>query len=363
MIFIGTVSQALIYLCFAILLGSFIFALVPQEFKPTISVPKGVLMTAAAGIAILSFIPVLQLILYLSPVTGFILTTKSILFTFEVGKAWVFTFIIANILFIFVILFDYRKNKSYAYIGTTIVFILILAIGWASHASSIDKVVGFFSHTAHFTAVSVWIGILFAVSWFAKDSLNWANFLKWFSPLAMFCFASTIISGLTLMTFVVDFKDYSNSWMLPYGQFLLMKHLLIMPVLLYAIINGILIKQKLATNGSFNPIPWTRMESVIILLIFSATAALRQQSPPHETVVTTEEISTLFTMFYQGQFQPGMTVNLLKNATSIAFLGLAILFIALMIISFIKKAPAIASLVMGILSVVCGYFSLMLSIV
>lgn len=361
MVFVGTVSQALIYLCFAILLGSFILSLVPQANKPTISVPKGALMTATGGIAIFSFIPVLQLILYLSPGIGYLQTMQSVLFTFEVGKAWLFTFITSNILFIFVVWFDYRKNKSYAYIGIAIVFILILALGWSSHASSIDKVVGFISHTAHFTAVSIWVGILFVVSWFSKDYSNWESFLKWFTPTAMFCFVSTIITGLILITFVVEFKDYANSWMLPYGQTLLIKHLLIIPLLVYALINSTISKKKL-TNQRFNPLPWARMESIIILLIFSATASLGQQSPPHETLVTKEEISTLFTMFYQGQFQPGITVNLMLNATSIALLGLALLFIGLMMISFIKKAPAIISFLMSVLLVLCLYLSLILAI-
>ncbi|NMD71229.1 copper resistance protein CopD [Bacillus sp. DNRA2] len=361
MTFVETITQAIIYLCFAILLGSFILALVPQVNKPTISIPKGALMTATGGIALLSFIPVFQLILYLSPGIGYLQTMQSVLFTFEVGKAWLFTFIIATILFIFIVWFDYRKNKSYAYIGIAIVFILILGLAWSSHASSLDKVVGFISHTAHFTAVSIWVGILFVVSWFAKDYSNWESFLKWFSPTAMFCLVGTIISGFILMSFVVEFKDYTNSWMLPYGQTLLIKHLLMIPLLVYALINSIILKKKLS-NQLFNPLPWARMESIIVLLIFSATAALGQQSPPHETLLTEEEISSLFTMFYQGQFQPGMTVNLMLNATSIALCGLALLFIALMMLSFIKKAPVILSILMSVLLVLCLYLSIMLGI-
>ena len=64
----------------------------------------------------------------------------------------------------------------------------------------------FISHTTHFTAVSVWVGILFVVSWFSKNHSNWLNFLKWFTPVAIVCFVSTIITGLILMTVVVDLK-------------------------------------------------------------------------------------------------------------------------------------------------------------
>ena len=47
------------------------------------------------------------------------------------------------------------------------------------------------------------------------------------------------------MTLVVDLKDYPDSWMIPYGQALLIKHLLIIPLLVYVLINSILMKKKL----------------------------------------------------------------------------------------------------------------------
>ena len=96
MIIIGTITQALLYLCFALSLGSFILYLVPNTHRPDINVPKGALMMATGGIAIFSFFPVLQLILYLSPDIGFAQTLQSVLFTFEVGKAWIFTYILSN---------------------------------------------------------------------------------------------------------------------------------------------------------------------------------------------------------------------------------------------------------------------------
>ena len=362
MIVIGTITQSLLYLCFAILIGSFILYLVPNTHRPDINVPKGALMIAIGGIAIFSFFPVLQLVLYLSPDIGFAQTWQSVLLTFEVGKAWIFTYILSTILFIFVIWFDYRKRALYAYIAIICTFILILALGWASHASSYDRVWGFFNHTAHLTAVSVWVGILFVVSWFSKNHANWLNFLKWFTPVAIVCFSSTIITGLFLMAVVVEFKDYANSWMLPYGQALLIKHLLIIPLLVYAMINSLFIKKKLRSDINFNPRPWARMESIIILLIFSATAALGQQSPPHETTVTTGLVSKLFILFYQGHFQPKMTVQLALNPTSISFIVLAILFFALIIISFTKKTPSIVSFLMSVLLVLCIYLSLIFSI-
>ena len=361
MIVIGTISQALLYLCFAILLGSFILYLVPNNHKPEVFVPKGVLLTAIGGIAIFSFIPILQLIIYLYSDIGFTQTLLSVLFTFEVGKAWVFTYLLSNLLFLFVIWFDYRKKALYTNIGIFLTFILIQAIGWSSHASSYDPVKGFYTHTGHFTAVSVWVGILIVVSWFSKNHSNWLNFLKWFTPVAMVCFMSTLITGFILMTFFVEFENYTNSWMIPYGQALLMKHLLIIPLLIFAMINSLLIKKKLIKDSHFNPKPWARMESLIILFIFSATAALGQQSPPHETVINNVTVSKLFSMFYQGEFHAGMTAQLHLNSTSMALIVLAVLFFGLIMLSFFKKAPPLLSFMMSILLVVCVYLSLILS--
>ncbi|RSK47928.1 copper resistance D family protein [Bacillus canaveralius] len=362
MLVLGVISDTLLYLCFALLIGSFLLYLVPAGKRPDIHVPKGVLMAATGGIAIFSFIPVLSLILHLYQDIGLSQTTQSVLFTFEIGKAWIFTYLISNILFIYIVWFDYRKKQLYAYVGIFFTVVLILALGYSSHATSIVEWKGFLTHTSHFTAISVWVGILIIVSWFSKDHSNWLRFLKWFTPVAMVCFTVTIISGLILMSVVTDFKDYTNAWMIPYGQALLIKHLLIVPLLVYATMNSLFIKNKLRSDENFNPKPWTKIESVVILLIFSATAAMGQQSPPHETLVTDTSVSKLFKIFYQGEFQPGMTVQLILNTTSVSLIILSVLFLVLALFTLIKKAPAMLSFCMSILFVLSSYLSLIISI-
>ena len=70
MILLGIISEALLYICFSVLIGSFFLSLVPEAYRPTIHVKKGILMMAASGIAIFSFIPVLQLIFIRLPRNG-----------------------------------------------------------------------------------------------------------------------------------------------------------------------------------------------------------------------------------------------------------------------------------------------------
>jgi putative copper export protein len=364
MLIVGITSELILYVCFALLVGSLILNLVPESLRPQVKIPKGILLLAVLGVGILSFIPVLRVILYLYEDFGFGLTIKSVLLQFEIGKAWIFTFIISLFLFVFFLIIDLKKKSGASYIGLFLVLLLILALGWASHASSLSEWSGFLTHTIHFISVCVWLGILLTVSWFSKVKNNWFQFIRWFTPVALVCLGFTIISGFILMSFVVDITDYTNAWMVSYGQALLIKHLLIIPLLLYAFINSILTRKRLKSDPSYNPTPWLKVESIIVLLIFSATAALGQQSPPHDIVSTIKGsgVSTLFEVLYQGNIYPEMQVSISFNMISVSLLALALLFLGLAIISFLKKTPVMVSFIMSILFVFAGYLALMLSI-
>jgi putative copper export protein len=364
MLIVGIISELILYICFSLIVGSLILNLVPESHRPEIKVPKWILLFAVSGIALLSFIPVLRIVLYLYQDIGLGLTFKSVLLSFEIGKAWIFTFMVSLFLFMLVLMIDLKKKTEASYIGLVLVFLLILALGWASHASSLTEWSGFLTHSIHFLSVCVWLGILITVSWFSRVQHNWLQFLKWFSPVAMVCLGLTIITGLVLMSFVVDIKDYANAWMLPYGQALLIKHLLLIPLILYAFINGILAQRRVKSNPDFNPINWLKAESVIVLFIFSATAALGQQSPPHDifTLIKNGGVSTLFDMLYQGNIYPGMQVSIVFGMTSVGLIGLALLFLSLTVFSFLKKVPVVFSFVMSILFVFTSYLSLMLAI-
>lgn len=357
---VGTITQALLYVCYAMLMGSFILYLVPNKHRPVVHVPKKVLLFSLGGIVIFSFIPVLQLIMYLSSLRGFLEAFSLVLLTFETGKSWFLSFIVSFIFFFFFLHSDNEK-KSHNFIGILLTFILICSMGWSSHASSISPIKGFFSDTVHFTAVSVWVGVLLVVSWFSKGESNWLPFLSWFTPTAIFCLGLTIISGFLLMDLVVDYESYFNSWMIPYGQALLLKHLLIIPLLVYAMINGVLIRNKLKKDIKFKPRSWVKVESIVILLIFSATAALGQQSPPKETAITNETISKMTSLFFRGDVVPDIQVQISIHLNSIILLIFALLFLVLLVLSFINKRHVILSFCMCLLSVISLYISLMLS--
>ena len=364
MLFVGVISETLLYFCFATLLGSFILHTVPKDVRPEIVVPRKVLFIAIMGVALLSFIQPLRLILAFYKEIGLSLTVQSVIFTFEIGKAWLLTVFFSIILFIYLVLFDIRKKTSYSYVGIIITIGLIVAVGWASHASSQVGFSGFITHSFHFLAVSTWIGILLIVGWFSTNQNNWLNFLKWFSPVAVICLLITMGTGLFLMNVVVEFKDYASAWKLTYGQALLLKHILIIPLLTFAFINSILIRKRLKNVENFNPRPWTKVESLVVLFIFVATSVLGQTSPPHNIASTLamEGPAKLFDLLYSGSVTRELDVVLAFGVNSISLMVLAVLFIGLTIIAFMKRAPAILSFIISVLSVITIYLSLMFSI-
>lgn len=48
---------------------------------------------------------------------------------------------------------------------------------------------------------------------------------------------------------------YADSWMLNYGQALLIKHLIIIPILIFTFTNDFLVKKRMQNDLSFDPKP------------------------------------------------------------------------------------------------------------
>ncbi|TXK89880.1 hypothetical protein FVE24_14620 [Parageobacillus sp. SY1] len=81
-----------------------------------------------------------------------------------------------------------------------------------------------------------------------------------------------------MMLVGVDLSDYINSWVLPYGQMLLLKHISIIPLLAFALINGILLR-RLSAQPNLNIRAWLKAETIIITVIFFFTSILGTSSP------------------------------------------------------------------------------------
>lgn len=355
-------SEGLLYVCFAILMGSLLLRLVPERLKPNVQVPAGLLLACAAAIPVLSFVPLHQLAVLFS--TEFEISygemMRSILIDVNSGKAWIWTVVASAGLMVLLGVKLFRNDRHMPKIALFVTLLLVVWLGYASHASSLSPAKGLFVHTAHFLGVAVWIGILFVAGWFARSDDNWPAFLRWFSPLAIGSVLLTLAAGFTLMTFTTP--DYVKSWILPYGQALLIKHVLILPLLVFAFTNGFLYKRMAAANVRFNPRLWLKVESVFAILVLAATGVLGQQSPPHDVRETLQSVSpsSLFTRIFQGPYSPDMDLTFAMTGSGVLLFAAGLVMLGGIIAMFRAQRPAFA-LAMGLFAAAFAYLGAMFS--
>ncbi|MFC6331533.1 copper resistance D family protein [Paenibacillus septentrionalis] len=358
------IAEFLLYICFAITMGSCILQNVPQRHKPTVVVPKALLLTAVLAIPVLSYIPLhMTAIEYAESFKlSYAAMMKSILLDLSIGEAWIWTTLGALGLAAILGVPVFARDRHMPKVALILVLLLTFWLGYGSHVATLDAMNGLIVHTGHFTAVAIWLGILFVVSWFAQDDANWSAFLKWFSPLAIVCVLIALIAGITLMTYTTP--EYTNALMLSYGQLMLLKHAAILPLLWLALSNGF-IYPRLARNGSLpSQRRLLKVESLLALVVLGFTAVMGQTAPPHNVLETlrTETPSSLFTMIYQGSFTPDLKLIWQWNLSSGLLIAAALLMLYTIVIAF-KQRSALWIVVLSVLLIVFVYFAVMFGIV
>ncbi|MED1783838.1 CopD family protein [Brevibacillus fortis] len=302
-----TLSEIAFYTCLTLHMGTLFLQLISDGNKPHILVPRNIQLVTIGGIAVFTFLPVLRVIL-------------------------------------------------------AVICGLILTMGWGSHAASVVDGRGFITHSLHALSLSVWIGILIVVAWFSKGNANWLCFLAWFHPIAMICSGVTLATGIILTLFIAP--EYVNAVILPYGQALLIKHLLFLPLLLFGFVSGFLLKKRVKAQPDFSPVFWLRAESVFVLGIFAATGYMGQLEPPHDVATSLQMTNTspLFTLLYQGQMIGNPDLSLTVTPIGLLLTVVTILFGSLILFSYVRKMSTLFSVGMGLLLAISGYFALMMSI-
>ncbi|WP_409288078.1 copper resistance D family protein [Peribacillus sp. SCS-37] len=346
------IAEALNYLFFSILAGHTALLFVPQAYKPKISVPKPVLLLSTLGIILCSLAPSLRAASYFSD-GSFLETLLTVISTFTIGKSWLVIGFAATFFWMTIYVEGNRFLKLFW------LLILVSAAGWASHVASLDFKWGFPLHSVHFLAVILWTGIVILAGWFSSEPGSWQRFLRWFTPFAAASLVLIGLSGFLLMTFVINKGQYLHSWALPYGQILLLKHISIIPVLLFAFMNGILAR-KLAVSD-FNPLPWLKMEGLGIFIIFSFTAILGTLSPPHESALINSVPPWITRVTGDTPGFP-LTVSWDLSLSGILLGAMAILFAALVLISFLKRDKPLIAFMFGLGLIVSTYLALMFNI-
>lgn len=352
------ITEYVSYMLFSYIVGHVVLQFIPESKKPAIQTSKQGLLLSVLGIIILTFLPVLQVILYFSPEGVLNLNAYSILTEFQIGIAWLYGSFFA--VFLWMILYV----EGSKYFQALFVVLMIVSVGYASHSSTLELWPGLISHSIHYLTITIWVGVLIHIGWLTHKVENWHAFLRWFTPLSIILFLITMVSGLSLMLFVVELKDYANSWVLPYGQILLIKHISIVPVLTFALVNGFL-SRKTRFDTSFDAKKWVQVETISLMIIFFITGILGTLPPPHQVNATVIQEGPAFWMdFLLGQeIVAPFSVHLTTGIQSTLLLVIAFIFLIMIIISFFKKLSPWIALGFAIIFIIATYLGLMMSIV
>lgn len=359
------ISQALLYGALAVLIGTFVMHLVPKAYRPDYAVPTNVLLGCVGIIPIATFMPIINVVAYIKPQYELIEALTIVLTTYTIGLAWIFIVLIAVIAFFLILLverIDKQTHKGFAFLQLVLTIAIIGMVGWSSHAGSINVVLGTISDFIHLLSVSIWVGTVVVIAWFSTTTTNWAKFLVWYSVLAATCLGATAVSGFLLADVLIN--NYVNGWIVSYGQGIFIKHLFIIPLIIYAALNGFFVKYKLTVDEHFSPVKGAKAESIILFIILVVTAIFTQSSPPHGAYLTEGAISPLFKLFFDSSSITSMSVlKFAPSGIAIIFVFTSMLFFAANVVAYIKRAPIWMMILSSVLLVISVYLIFMFSVV
>lgn len=351
MILFTVISDFLLYAVMSFLAGVLVLQFVPAHRKPAITVKKSWVLLAIASIPVLSAAPAVQLLGLLMDNEGFGSAVWTAATAFQVGQSFAFS------IFLSFFWFGATTVNSSNYILSFWFLLSIVNMGFGSHAASLEFLPGLFSHSIHFLSLTLWAGVLLLITWFSPVLTNWRSFLKWFTPFAFGMMAIILVSGFAVWLFFSTPADYTASWILPYGQMLLLKHLSILPLLAAAFVNGFGNKAKEPSRKLL------KFETYMLGLVFLFTAVMSKLAPPHNINNTflTEGAAPFIETIIGEQYRP-ITAEFVFSVNGILLLVIGAVLIALMIMSFFRKTPLWLSFSFGLGFVGSTYLGLMMNL-
>ncbi|KGA96574.1 hypothetical protein AJ85_05460 [Alkalihalobacillus alcalophilus ATCC 27647 = CGMCC 1.3604] len=352
-------SNFFTYLIIALAVGVLITTL-NQKRLPNIPFTRTIMYINIISIVLLTFVPIVQLAQMLH--SQFSVPIKdafiNVITTFQVGHAWMIIVVISSLLFIIQCVREKLPNKLAVWGQLTLWLCIAYFISLSSHSSAADGLLGILSHFIHIVAFAIWIGPLLIVSWLTKPLNDIRAFHRWFSPLALIAVSLIVLSGLILMNTLVP--NYIESWSVSYGQYLLIKHLMFIPILMFGIRHIFLLKwNPLHLNEKQMQLSF-KLESLFAIVIFAISAWMTEQTPPHEVDVNTVH-SPLFLLF---QSTTGSENNVVFNWSLTGSLLLAIgsLFLIWIGYQLIRKKKVMIPIILMLITLIVIYTGLMLSV-
>ncbi|HBQ76019.1 MAG TPA: hypothetical protein DD663_03980 [Exiguobacterium sp.] len=269
------VGELLVYMGGALWMGYLVLRFISTKRKPPLMDGTS---WAVAGLGMLvlgTSIPVIGAVRFLLSTQTMTAALRTGLLELHIGRMFLVVYFAALLI---LIILAWQKQRSVLLALLTIP--LWIGIAGTSHAAAKYGAFGWMLQFSHFLCVTAWIGVVFWIAIGARSTERWSAFLSWFSPFARIAFIGVILSGLLLMQLAIPLERYTNLWGVPYGQALLLKHLLLLPLLFYAFCNGTLVRRRLRFDSTYDPRPLLRMESIILVLLFMASASLSRLEQP-----------------------------------------------------------------------------------
>ncbi|QQK78042.1 CopD family protein [Salicibibacter cibarius] len=353
------IANAILFIALSLFIGIHILEAISDDQRPTLRIPKFLLPALVIAMIVFSFIPV-GLIAEQTAATSsepFPSVLVSSLFEFNIGQGFVaFAFFL-----IIVVIARFIVKRRYLLLIP--VFGMILATSWSSHAASLSDQ-GYIFDVLHTTSALSWTGILLVASFFSIGEDRWLRFFHWFTPFAITMVLLLFVSGIGMLLFITP--EYTNSWLLPYGQWQLLKHLLFIPLVFYGFAHGFIMKKRLSdpmkNEKKRKPRFSLQIESVALVVVFVITAIMAEQEPPHEVAQTLEftEVSGLASQMIGPGLLSGEMVLWTPNIPAILLAGAAITILVFFIYSVGTRRPFWLAPIYIALFVMSVYTSLMM---
>lgn len=345
-----------LYLCLSILLGISVLALIPEERKVKLGIPRNISTFLSIGVSFFAMVPIIDLATSLQEYRegGWLSSLTYVLTNIEGGRAWLFLLLIV-LLHVVIVKTIYKKRIA-ASLSLLLVIAMIVLQSLIGHSASMNSVQGATFHTVHFLAVGIWSGILLVVSLFTTEEGDWQKFVGWFTKVAVGCMVWIALTGVMMSLTLTE--NLVSSWMFSYGQALLFKHLLFIILLVCAFVNGFLMKKLVENHPSFSPRRWWKAESILVLLVYTITGYMTEQEPPRDIsqMLNEQDPTFLFRSFTMMESYGPLTLS--PNVISVLFLIIAGVFLFL-VWSMVKKNSVAGALFVSLLFVCSLYLGFM----
>ncbi|QQK81085.1 CopD family protein [Salicibibacter cibi] len=298
-------ADAALFLALSVFVGVHILEGISGNNRPKLRLPSFLIALLAIALIVFSFIPFGMIAEQTASLSQdpFPTALGSVLLDFNIGQGF-----IVFVLFLAITLIARSTLKEKRWLLLLPILGMILASAWSSHPASLSNL-GYFFDVIHMAAAMAWTGVLLVVGFFSTGDDRWLRFFHWFTPFAITMVLLLFASGLGMLTLITP--EYTNSWLLSYGQWQLLKHLLFIPLVFYGFAHGFIMKKRLANGTNRTPRFSLRMESAVLAFVFIVTAVMAEQEPPHGVLETLEytNMSELAMQMITTEFSAGEIVT------------------------------------------------------